>query len=377
MYLCSEMVRKVLYTSIIFIMLEPAVAAQDPGVTAQDPGVTAQDPGSRMNRSRIQDTAGTIADKPLYRDPVHDGAADPVVIWNPQAGKWFMYYTNRRADAPGGEGVAWVHGTRIGIATSDNGGASWQYLDTCDIQYRVTGEYTFWAPEVIEHDGLYHMYLTYVPGIFTDWSHPRWIVHLTSENGIRWEFRSRLNLACEKVLDACVIQMPDGNWRMWYNYEVDGKSMYYADSPDLYTWTDMGKMKGFGRGEGAKVFRWKERYWMIADEWQGLAVYYSYDLEDWSRQPGNILREPGTGEDDRVQGGHCDVVVSGERAYIFYFTHPGRRNEVPDSGIIEKRRSSIQVAELIYQDGRITCNRDQPVRINLSPDPLTNLPDLQ
>jgi len=330
------------------------------------PGVVAEDHRNTTEKYPADDTTGVIADKPLFRDPVHDGAADPVVIWNLKAGKWFMYYTNRRANVPEGEGVSWVHGTRIGIATSDNGGASWQYLDTCDIQYRVTEEYTFWAPEVIAYQGTYHMYLTYVPGIFPDWRHPRWIVHLTSEDGIRWEFQSRLSLASQKVLDACVIRMPGGDWRMWYNNEADGKSMYYADSPDLYTWTDKGKMQGFGRGEGAKVFWWKDRYWMIADEWQGLAVYSSGDLENWNRQPGNILREPGTGEDDQVRGGHCDVVVSGDRAFIFYFTHPGRREEVPDSEIIEKRRSSIQVAELFYRDGRINCNRDQPVRINLS-----------
>lgn len=217
MYLYVQLIGKALCTACVVILLEPAV--------------TAQDPGSKMNQSRTAKTERIIADKPLYRDPMHDGAANPVIIWNRQAGKWFMYYTNRRANAPDGEGVAWVHGTRIGIATSDNGGVSWQYLDTCDIQYRVTGEYTFWAPEVIEQNRLYHMYLTYVPGIFSDWGHPRWIVHLTSEDGISWEFQSRLALASEKVLDACVIQMPVGMWRMWYNNEAYGKSMYYADSP--------------------------------------------------------------------------------------------------------------------------------------------------
>jgi hypothetical protein len=37
------------------------------------------------------------APKPLYRDPVYDGAADPVVIWNPKVKRWWMFYTNRRA----------------------------------------------------------------------------------------------------------------------------------------------------------------------------------------------------------------------------------------------------------------------------------------
>jgi hypothetical protein len=29
-----------------------------------------------------QKQAGNLASKPLYHDPVYDGAADPVVIWN-------------------------------------------------------------------------------------------------------------------------------------------------------------------------------------------------------------------------------------------------------------------------------------------------------
>jgi hypothetical protein len=305
------------------------------------------------------------ADKPLFRDPVHDGAADPVVIWNKPEQKWFMYYTNRRANLEKSEGVDWVHGTRIGIAESADGGATWQYRDTCNINYRPVTEYTHWAPEVIEHEGLYHMYLTYVPGVFTDWRHPRWIVHLTSKNGIDWDFESKLNLASEKVIDACVIQMPDGNWRMWYNNEAEGKTMYYADSPDLYNWTDKGKAGGSFRGEGAKVFRWHDTYRMVIDAWQGLAVYQSDDLENWNRQPENILEKPGTGIDDKVMGGHPDVVVQDERAFVFYFTHPGRRPEIPDSLEYEKRRSSIQVTELFYENGEITCERDEPVKTNL------------
>ena len=60
--------------------------------------------------------AGAPAPKPLYRDPVYDGAADPVVIWNPAVQRWWMFYTNRRANRPELSGVAWVHGTPIGIA---------------------------------------------------------------------------------------------------------------------------------------------------------------------------------------------------------------------------------------------------------------------
>src|SRR5215217_6803239 len=66
--------------------------------------------------------------KPLFRDPVHDGAADPVLVWNRAKKQWWMFYTNRRANVPGLRKVAWVHGTRIGIATSSDGGAQWKYI---------------------------------------------------------------------------------------------------------------------------------------------------------------------------------------------------------------------------------------------------------
>ncbi len=308
------------------------------------------------------------ADKPLFRDPVFDGAADPVVIWNRGEKKWFMFYTNRRANADGLDGVTWVHGTRIGIAESSDGGATWKYLDTCDIRYRQA-DYTHWAPEVIEHEGLYHMYLTYVPGVFSDWRHPRSIIHLTSRNLINWKYESTLSLASERCIDACVFRMPDGTWRMYYNNEADKKSIYYADSPDLYHWKDSGKkVVGDRGGEGPSVFEWKGKYWMVVDNWRGLGVYSSDDLVNWKRQEKSILEEPGKGEDDKVVGGHPDVVVSRDRAFIFYFTHPGRTAENKGLDNYETRRSSIQVAELEMVDGQITCNRDKPVYIRLKPE---------
>ncbi len=42
---------------------------------------------------------GKAAAKPLFRDPVFDGAADPVVIWNRQERTWFLFYTNRNYSA--------------------------------------------------------------------------------------------------------------------------------------------------------------------------------------------------------------------------------------------------------------------------------------
>lgn len=309
---------------------------------------------------------GKIATRPLFRDPIYDGAADPVLCWNRAEKKWFMFYTNRRANAPNIPSVTWVHGTQIGIAESSDGGANWTYRGTAKINYGQ-GEYSYWAPEVIEHDGTYHMYLTFVPGIFADWSHPRDILHLTSKDLLNWKYESTLKLSSNRVIDACVMRLPDGMWRMWYNNEVDHKSIYYADSPDLYRWQDRGKAVGERPGEGPKVFHWKSRYWMVVDVWQGLGIYSSDDCLMWKRQSENLLEEPGKGPDDKVKGSHPDIVVSGNRAFLFYFTHPGRQNNTPKDDLYEQRRSSIQVVELEYKDGRLTCDRNKPTYIRLLP----------
>lgn len=313
-----------------------------------------------------------IASKPLFRDPVYDGAADPVVCWNRQEKKWFMLYTNRRANVPNLPGVSWVHGTPIGIAESSDGGATWSYRGTAKIDYGQ-GEYSYWAPEIVWYKGLYHMFLSYVPGMHTDWSGTRDILHLTSEDLLKWKYESTLKLSSNKMIDACVLQMPDGTWRMWYNNETDHKSIYYADSPDLFMWKDGGKVIGDQPGEGPNVFRWKNKYWMIVDVWDGQGVYRSDDAVTWTRQKENLLQKGGQGQDDQTRGHHADVVVSGDRAYLFYFTHPGRRGEGAKKDDTEQRRSSIQVVELEYKNGEITCDRDKPVSIMLIP-PATGLP---
>jgi hypothetical protein len=305
------------------------------------------------------------APKPLFDDPIYHGAADPVIIYNKQKKRWWMFYTNRRATLNDSSGVAWVHGTKIGIAESVDG-KTWKYKDTANINYRPDAGYTFWAPEIIENKGVYHMYLTYVPGVFTDWNHPRDIIHLTSKDLLNWKYESSLELALHKVIDACVYRISDTSWRMWYNNEKDGKSIFYAESNDLYHWTDKGRAIP-ARGEGPKVFRWKEKYFMIVDVWKGMEIYNSDDLLIWKKQATRILEEPGSGKDDQFIGGHCDVVVNNNRAYVYYFTHPGRRKDTPAvKNSFEDKRSVIQLAELHYENGAITCDRNLPVNVNLN-----------
>ena len=305
--------------------------------------------------------AQKTAPKPLYDDPVYHGAADPVIIYNKAKKKWWMLYTNRRASIEDST-VQWVHGTRIGIAESKDG-RTWKYVDTCNIDYRPDAGYTHWAPDVIEEKGVYHMYLTYVPGTFTDWNHPRVIIHLTSTDLKNWKYESTLKLVNEKVIDASVYKINDTLYRLWYNNERDGKSIYYADSKDLYHWEDKGKAIAT-RGEGPKVFYWQQQYFMIVDAWKGMEVFSSNDLLNWKKQSVRILENAGKGKDDQAIGGHCDVVVNNNKAYVFYFTHPGRRKDGPAAkNSFDDKRSVIQLAELKYVNGEIVCDRDVPVKI--------------
>lgn len=313
---------------------------------------------------------GILASKPLYRDPVFDGAADPSIVYDRAEKKWLMFYTNRRANVPGLTAVTWVHGTPIGIAESADG-AIWTYRGTVDFPKEIPGTATdtptFWAPAVIYDQGVYHMFVVVVPGVFADWNHPRTIVHLTSADLKQWHYEGTLPLATDKVIDPCVLRLPDGTWRLWYNNERTGKTTFYADSPDLFHWTDRGSAQlPHDRGEAPLAFFWRGHYWLLIDLLgnRGLGAYRSDDALTWTRQPASLLDQPGAGKDDQNGGHHPEVVVSGDRAFLFYFVHPG---VAADSVAPDSKRSSIQVVELNYADGWLACERDAPTHIQLLP----------
>jgi len=313
---------------------------------------------------------GKIAPKPLFRDPVFDGAADPSIIYDRAEKKWLMFYTNRRANVPGLTAVTWVHGTPIGIAESTDG-ADWKYRGTVDfpkdIPDTAMDPRTFWAPALVEAKGVYHMFVVVVPGVFEDWQHPRNIVHVTSPDLKKWKYEGTLPLVTDKVIDPCVLRLPDGTWRMWYNNERTGKTTFYADSPDLYTWTDKGSAHlPRDRGEAPLAFFWHDHYWLLIDLLGniGLGAYRSDDALMWERQPLSLLDKPGTGKDDQNGGHHPEVILSGDRAFLFYFVHPGI---AADSVGPDRKRSSIQVVELRYTAGWLTCDRDAPTYIQLLP----------
>lgn len=318
-----------------------------------------------------------LADFPLYIDPVYNGSSDPVLCYNEERGAWLMYYTSRRVNRTDLSGIRRIHGSPIGIAESKDGGATWNYIGDCNIDYKPDPEPTYWAPDVIAHEGLYHMYLSYVPGVFDTWEHPRDIVHLTSKDGINWETQSVLNLAnYRKVIDAGIIRLNDGTWRMWYKHEGADNEIWYADSKDLYNWTDKGEVPLDGlHGEGPKPIRLHDKYYLIIDEWKGLSVWSSDDATHWKKQdeyliagiPLETVNDPArqVASNSRIRyvdgsrGNHADIVVVGDHAYLFYFAN------IPSN--MGQQGLAIYVQELIYNhDGTISCNTNANCYINLN-----------
>lgn len=305
----------------------------------------------------------------LYRDPVYDGATDPVVVIAP-AGGWWMFYTQRRATHPDpGPGVAWVHGSRIGVACSDDG-VSWRYAGTLE----PTGDglslqpgapplvvdVTHWAPEVI-HDGTrWRMYLTEIDGVPDRWpGHSRRIVEYLSDDLTRWERRGPLSLASDRVIDAAVTRTPDGLWRLWYKDEAAGSVTKAAVSYDLGSWCDEGIAIGGRPHEGPCVVEIDGLWWMIVDEWRGMAVHRSDDAVSWRRQGGEDAVILGAGAVPGPGYGHHGAAVRhGDAVWFYFFGHPARAQLLPqdaDAPTPEDRRCAVYRVRLRVVDGVLTA----------------------
>lgn len=341
------------------------------GFYALRPGIVATGE-QNLRFDNFKYTAGVIAPKPVFRDPIYDGAADPIVIWNPFEKKWWMYYTNRRATETHLPGVSWVFKTPIGIAESADG-ANWTYVGKAnfpELPAEAGGENaTLWAPDIVAgEDGKWHMYLSIQPGVAERWGVvPGYIAHLTSENMMDWQYIRRFDLP-KGSYDADVIRMPDSTWRMYYKDPTGGAStFFYMESKDLTQWTDPVRVLS-QRGEGPTVFHWKGYYWMILCDGQGFTTLRSADAESWVVQSeGNLMPDgTGTGTDDVTAALHGEIVLSDDRAFFYYFTHPGRIGKNKNKDTFEQRRSSIQVVELMFKEGWIYADRNQPTFVKLN-----------
>ncbi len=297
------------------------------------------------------------APAPLFCDPIWDGAADPAPVWNHQANEWWVYYTQRRATLQPNKGVEFCHGSAIGIAASKDG-RQWRYLGICQgdrgLGDPIAGNCSWWAPGVLYHEGLYHMYVSWVDGIYTEWIGKRFIKHFTSTDGKTWTYQSTLDLSSDRCIDAGIYRA-GGTWCMLYKDEVHGSRSYLAQSDDLYRWKVVGPAVTDVNHEAPFVWQWHGAYWLVVDSWQrGIRVYRSQDgLTDW-QYTGSLLREPGKRDKDDAQGGHPGVILLGDRAILLYHVH-----YPPAHPLHGTNRTVLQAAELEYHDGTITCDRDK------------------
>ncbi|MEG1935007.1 MAG: hypothetical protein RR141_03365 [Rikenellaceae bacterium] len=304
------------------------------------------------------------APAPLFRCPIYDGPTDPSMQWNEKRGEWWMFYTQRRANVPNLQGVACVYGSKIGIAATKDNGRNWYYVGTANLPEPCQGQSTFWAPDIFENNGTYYMLVTFIPGIHPFWGGDCRMVFYKSKDLMNWKLVEQIE-GTHGSIDASAFQMPDKTWKMWYK-SPDSKT-YTGISKNLKTWKLTGESEITDCShEGPIVFYWKDRYWNIIDEcnlgYVGLHCYESADAKNWTRNS-TILDKPGKRTDDGDQGRHCDVVVIGDRAFIFYFTHPGRIYDEKGIEIEEVswnyHRASIQIAELELIEGKMVCNRDK------------------
>lgn len=308
------------------------------------------------------------APAPLFRDPIFDGAADPTVVYNRKEKKWYMFYTNRRANVSC-EGTSWVYGTHIGVASTGDHGKTWNYSGRLDLEFE-TGHNTFWAPNVIYDNGKYHLFVTYIQGIHNTWSGRGRIAHYVSTNLWNWKFKGLLNLSEHALLDPTVFKKPNNTWGIWYKDGVLGATVTAVGKNLDHFKPVPGTVINDCGHEAPLVFKYRDYYWLMTDQWNGLGVYRSDDTEKWEKK-GVILGKPGTRKEDGVRASHPEVVVVGEKAYVFYFTHPGWKkeggwgdttNKMDAAGVLPHlfKYSVIQVAELKFENGTLTCDRDAP-----------------
>ncbi len=290
---------------------------------------------------------------PLFRDPIYDGATDPVVIWNREEECYYMFYTQRRSTSVQ-IGVSSIHGSKISVASSKDL-MKWLYRGTLPGLDIEPGHNTFWAPEIIYALGEYHMYVSYITGIPTDWNYERRMLHYTAGNLWEWKYAGEIELSSRRVIDACVYEVEKGLFKLWYKDENHDSHTYAAISRDLYHWEVTGVEISDCSHEGANVFEFGGVKWMITDFWKGLGVYRSEDFTRWNRCKSDILEKPGVKLMDTGIGHHADVLVIGDEAYLFYFCHPFEKEE-SDS---RKAITAVQAVRLTTDGTNLYCERDE------------------
>jgi hypothetical protein len=302
------------------------------------------------------------APAPLFRDPEFNGAADPSVVWHAGEKAWYVFYTQRRAKFEEKVAGSWFMGTQIGITKSTDHGRTWSYVGTAQGISRGLKEETFWAPHVFEEKGTYHLFVTYIPKAVKSAKGQPVICHYTSRDLLTWEYSDTADVKSDDIIDPAVVKLRDGRWLMVFRDCRRQNRTAKVVSSDMKNWERLEELTGDGHHEAPVVLFWKDRFWLFIDEWKGIGVYESQDGIQYTRNS-LILDKAGKRPDDGYWGSHPGVALAGDRAFVFYHVHAGRKIGVDTAALdqkgIEFKRTSLQVAELELKDGKITCDRDK------------------
>ena len=343
-------------TTALLIMAIGLPAVADP-VPAEE---TFRSAGFAQAPEGALDVANAPA--PLFRDPVFDGAADPSVVWHAGEKAWYVFYTQRRAKFEEKVAGSWFMDTKIGIAKSTDHGRTWTYAGTAQGLSRGLKEETFWAPHVFEDKGTYHMFVTFIPKVIKSAKGQPVISHYTSKDLLTWKYSDTVDVKSDDVIDPAVVKLRDGRWLMVFRDCRRQNRTAMVVSKDLKNWERLEELTGDCHHEAPVAFFWKNKFWLLTDDWKGLGVYESDDGIHYTRN-NLILDQAGHRLDDGYWGSHPGISLVGDRAFIFYHVHAGRKIGVDTPALdqkgIEFKRTSLQVAELELRDGKITCNRDK------------------
>ncbi|WP_413431412.1 sulfatase-like hydrolase/transferase [Crateriforma spongiae] len=309
--------------------------------------------------------------KPMFVDPNYHGSCDPEIVFNPSSQEWLIYYTARRATR---QQASYV-GTPIGVLASKDF-KRWTFRGYCTFDGRKgqpDNPDTHWAPGIIVDGNQIHMFATYKASAMPPWGGDGVIRHYVaplSDPIDGWKLVGVPNFHQPDPIDVSLLKMGD---RFHAYYRVGkGGGIQWATSEDLLHWQNHGPCpgdvnadnRGFGYQEAPYVFRFADRFWMLTDPHDGLAVFHSDDAITWHQQE-RILLKPGFGPADGTRARHPSVAVRDGRAFIFYHTEPNRPYPTPPA---EKRTptqkiSFLQIAELQINDGRLTCDRNADIRL--------------
>ncbi|MCG8698385.1 MAG: hypothetical protein MI922_10060, partial [Bacteroidales bacterium] len=309
---------------------------------------------------------------PLYSDPVYKGAADPEVVWNEHEQEWWIFYTARRSVCE----KCPLPALAIGVAASKDW-LEWRhvgYIKVDDIGGTSDGPDILWAPGIIRDGDTYHMFLTFKKG---DGDGKRWgmpeslLLHLKAPkedllNG--WQSKGIVNVPFSSI-DATLVKK-DSTWNLFHRDIIKGQksvNTFRATTNDLNKqhneWNYLGaangdindkSVNGYNYQEAQFAFYWKGFFWMMTDPSNpDIPVYKSKDLEYWTLN-NVILNKDGKAEHQKGQVRHPGVVVLGDRAFIFYFNQPYKE----DKNHPEKEHCFVNISELKYENGKITCDRN-------------------